>query len=598
MRQRLIYLIKVYALTVILFMVAKVVFMWANHEGHAFSAGDVWDVISHGLSLDLSTALYALIVPFLISIGSIWTESRWLRRILCGYYTIIAIAFTLAFVADTSLYPFWGFKLNAVCLQYFDNPAEIGASVSGLYMAIRLLLIIIGAIAIWWMYFRIPMWDKKPSNKKLSVIGDLLLIPLFIIGIRGGIDESTTNIGQVYYSQEQFLNHSAVNPVFSFLYSLSHQMGDTSKYNYMEEEECEALVKGVFTTESTFSDTLLTTTRPNIAIILLESCGEEFASVMPRLQQLKKEGIYFSQCYGNSWRTDRGTVCTLSGYPSFPSLSVMKMPEKSRSLPSIARTLQQENYKTCFLYGGDINFTNMRSYLISTGWEKLTWKADYTAEEQSTAQWGVRDDITFQTLHDQISKADPTGRLLIGYSTLSSHEPWDVPTKELDDEVLNAFRYLDNCLGDFIDRMKSTAAWDNLLIVLVADHGINYKNIDEQRPLERNHIPMLWLGGAVKGPRTVNILCNQTDICATLLGQMRLNHEDFRFSRDVLSKSYHYPTAVHNYNNAQLLIDSTGHILYDFDAKRFTVSNSKEPERMLRLNKAILQVTTKDLKER
>ena len=173
-----------------------------------------------------------------------------------------------------------------------------------------------------------------------------------------------------------------------------------------------------------------------------------------------------------------------------------------------------------------------------------------------------------------------------------------MPTKELDDEVLNAFRYLDNCLGDFIDRMKSTAAWDNLLIILVADHGINYKNIDEQRPLERNHIPMLWLGGAVKGPRTVNILCNQTDICATLLGQMRLNHEDFRFSRDVLSKSYHYPTAVHNYNNAQLLIDSTGHILYDFDAKRFTVSNSKEPERMLRLNKAILQVTTKDLKER
>jgi phosphoglycerol transferase MdoB-like AlkP superfamily enzyme len=146
----------------------------------------------------------------------------------------------------------------------------------------------------------------------------------------------------------------------------------------MEDAACEALVKDVFTTESLLGDTLLNTTSPDILIILLESCGEEVSQFMPRLQQLKREGVNFSRCYGNSWRTDRGTLCTLSGYPSFPTLSVMKMPEKSRMLPSIARTLQKEGYETSFLYGGDINFTNMRSYLISTGWEKLRWKADYS----------------------------------------------------------------------------------------------------------------------------------------------------------------------------------------------------------------------------
>jgi len=334
----------------------------------------------------------------------------------------------------------------------------------------------------------------------------------------------------------------------------------------------------------------------------LESCGEQFASVMPRLQQLKQEGIYFSQCYGNSWRTDRGTVCTLSGYPSFPATSVMKIPEKSRTLPSIARTLQKEHYKTSFLYGGDINFTNMRSYLVATGWEQLTWKADYSREEQHSAEWGVRDDITFGTLYDRITQL-PTDtlqqeRALFGYSTLSSHEPWDVPLKKLDDEVLNAFSYLDQCLGDFIDKLKATPQWDNLLIVLTADHGINYKDVDEQQPLKRNHIPLLMVGGAVKEPLTVTALCNQTDICATLLGLLGLPHDDFRFSRDVLSESYRYPTAVHNYYNAQLLIDSTGYILYDFDAQRFTVSQTADPERLLRINKAILQTTTNDLMNR
>lgn len=584
---------KTFLWTVVVFIIAKIGFMFFCREGHGFSVADVMQVITHGLSLDLSTALYFLIVPFLLTMTSIWVRvPRWLYN---AYYAVIAVAFALAIVADTSLYPFWGFKLDASCLQYLSTPNEAAASVSTGYLLVRLVILVILVILVYKGYTR-PHIQFQPSRHRLAeTVSYLFCIPLMVIGIRGGVDESTTNIGQVYFSQNQFLNHSAVNPVFNFIYSLSHQLGNDNDYRFTEPSECVELVKDIYTTESIGTDTLLNTTRPNIVIILLESCGEQFATVMPRLQQLKQEGIWFSQCYGNSWRTDRGTVCTLSGYPSFPSLSVMKMPEKSRSLPSIASRLQKEGYQTSFLYGGDINFTNMRSYLIATGWEKLTWKNDYSREEQKTSEWGVRDDITFQTLFNQICASDTTQRFLIGYSTLSSHEPWDVPTKHHDDEVLNAFSYLDDCLGDFIDKLKPTPQWQDLLVVLVADHGINYKQIDEQQPLLRNHIPLLMVGGAVKEPRTVTTLCNQTDICATLLGQLALSHDDFSFSRDVLSKSYLHPTAVHNYNNAQLLIDSTGYILYDFDASRFTVSKSTDQERLLRINKAILQLTTDDL---
>ena len=602
MKKRLLYLVRFYLLTVLLFIAAKVVFMFCNRQGHSFALGDVCDVIRHGLSLDLSTALYFLIVPFLLTVvGLWWRVPRWVFRI---YYAVIAVAFALAFVADTSLYAFWQFKLDASCIGYLESPPEVTASVSTGYLLLRLIALVVVAAGIYGGYEANGANGTHGANgiygahyRFLEPLLYLLLIPLMVIGIRGGLDESTTNIGQVYYSQNQFLNHSAVNPVFSFLYSLSHQVDNADDYRFMEDAACEALVKDVFTTESLLGDTLLNTTRPDILIILLESCGEEFSQFMPRLQQLKREGVNFSRCYGNSWRTDRGTLCTLSGYPSFPTLSVMKMPEKSRMLPSIARTLQKEGYETGFLYGGDINFTNMRSYLISTGWEKLRWKADYPSEIQKTAKWGVRDDITFGTLYELMTLGDTTKQQpqLTGYSTLSSHEPWDVPTKRLADEVANAFDYLDNCLGDFVDRMKKTDRWQRLLIVLTADHGINYNDIDEQRPLERNHIPMLWIGGAVKGPRTIDILCNQTDLAATLLGQLQLPHDDFRFSRDVLSKSYTSPTAVHNYNNAQLLIDSTGYVLYDFDGQRLTVSQGSDTTRLLRLNKAILQKTMNDL---
>jgi phosphoglycerol transferase MdoB-like AlkP superfamily enzyme len=203
-----------------------------------------------------------------------------------------------------------------------------------------------------------------------------------VIGIRGGLDESTTNVGQVYYSPKQFLNHSAVNPVFSFLSSMEKTASYVPDYQFMDDAACAQLMTELYPTESTAIDTLLTTQRPNVVVILMESCGAIFtglegrADVMPQLERLMQEGVSFDSCYANSWRTDRGTVCTYSGYPSFPVSSVMKMPSKSRLLPGLARTLAGEGYETSYIYGGDINFTNMRSYLVSTGFAQLTWKKD------------------------------------------------------------------------------------------------------------------------------------------------------------------------------------------------------------------------------
>ena len=598
MRQRLIYLIKVYMLTVAIFIAAKLVFMLVNYEGHAFGVSDVVAVIIHGLSLDLSTSLYFLILPFLITLVSLWCDDRRLHTILRIYYGIIATMMTFAFVADTSLYPFWGFKLDASCLQYLETPAEVRASVSGFYMTIRLLLLILGSYALYRLYKAIPFWAKNPSRRRAATATNILFIPLIVIGIRGGLDESTTNIGQVYFSQDQFLNHSAVNPIFSFLSSFEKTASNIVDYDFFSQDECDTLMRDLYPTTSVNTDTLLTTSRPDIVIVLMESAGDIFEKAMPRLRRLKKEGIDFAACYGNTWRTDRGTVCTYSGYPSFPTSSVMKMPQKTNYLPGIAATLREAGYQTYYLYGGDINFTNMRSFLVTTGWEKLKWKADYTNEEQNSAKWGVRDDITFNTLYEQIAAIDTSAthtRHLFGFSTLSSHEPWDVPLQKLDQPIPNAFYYLDTCIGHFIDRLKRLPQWDNLLIIFLPDHSIDYGHFTEAVQ-ERNKIPMVWAGGAVKAPRKVAQLCNQTDLAATLLAQLQLPHAQFRWSRDVLSASYRYPFAVHNYNNGFSLTDSTGFIAYDLESSRLVTNESSQATRLERMGKAILQATTADLK--
>lgn len=598
MRQRLLYLIKVYLLTLTLFVIAKIVFMIFNYAGHPFTVSDMIDVIIHGLSLDLSTSLYILILPFLTTVVSLWWNHSSLQTFLHIYYAVIAIMLTLTFIADTSLYPFWGFKLDASCLQYLETPTEVKSSVSGLYMAIRLILLIAGSYGLYRIYKAIPFKVKAPNMRRSATVTNLLFIPLFIIGIRGGLDESTTNIGQVYFSQNQFLNHSAVNPVFSFLSSFEKTASNIVDYDFFSQGECDTLMKGLYPTTSVTSAPLLTTTRPDIVIILMESAGSIFEEAMPHLRRLKGEGIDFTACYGNTWRTDRGTVCTYSGYPSFPTSSVMKMPQKTNHLPGIAASLRKAGYQTSYLYGGDINFTNMRSFLVTTGWEKLIWKADYNSEEQNSAKWGVRDDITFNTLYEQIAAIDTAAnhqRHLFGFSTLSSHEPWDVPLRKLDQEIPNAFYYLDTCIGDFINKLKQLPQWENLLIIFLPDHSIDYGQYTEALQ-ERNKIPMVWAGGAVKAPRKITKLCNQTDLAATLLAQLQLPHDQFRWSRDVLSASYRYPFAVHNYNNGFSLADSTGFIAYDLESQRLVTNESSQASHLERMGKAILQATTADLK--
>jgi len=406
----------------------------------------------------------------------------------------------------------------------------------------------------------------------------------------------------VYYSPKQFLNHSAVNPVFSFLSSMEKTASYVPDYQFMDDAACARLMTELYPTESTAIDTLLTTQRPNVVVILMESCGAIFtglegrADVMPQLERLMQEGVSFDSCYANSWRTDRGTVCTYSGYPSFPVSSVMKMPSKSRLLPGLARTLAGEGYETSYIYGGDINFTNMRSYLVSTGFAQLTWKKDFSADEQRTAEWGVRDDITFKELARQIADYDARKQpFFIGYSTLSSHQPWDVPIQQMDDEILNAFYYLDQCIGSFVDDLRQTSAWQNTLIILLPDHGIDYREVGVEDP-RHNHIPMVWIGGAVKSPRRLKQVCNQTDLPATLLGQMGLPHDQYRFSRDVTSSNYRRRVAVHTYNNGIAALDSTGRAIFDLNANRMIQGKGPAADELMNIGKAVLQSAASDLK--
>lgn len=185
--------------------------------------------------------------------------------------------------------------------------------------------------------------------------------------------------------------------------------------------------------------------------------------------------------------------------------------------------------------------------------------------------------------------------------TLSSHEPWDVPYRRLDKDIENSFAYTDDCLGKFVESLKKDGKWDNTVLIVVPDHGVFVQEGKGCSSLDVIHIPLVMAGGAVKEHREIKILMNQSDLAATLLGQLGVEHKDFIFSRDVLSKTYTYPSAIHCSRVEFSFFDSTGVSTYDLDAD-MVVQNvdaiGKNSEVRVKKGKAILQTLYKDAAER
>ena len=593
------YLAQQFLLLLLTFVAAKPLFLLFNGgAAHPYAFGDVISVMWHGLPLDVATTGYVVIPYYLLLCIGIWVKLP--LKCLNIYYrvvnTLLAVLLALIFVADTVLYSFWEFKLDGTEFNYISQPGGALQSVSPLYAAGVVAAFAITAAALWVVYDRFRPKKTLPRERRRVASSLLMLLcgGLLFLGIRGGVGRSTANVGMVYYSTDQFLNHAAVNPAFSLLSTLSAGKDYASECDFFEEEERARLFDALqFGGDDTGTDSLLTTRRPNIVMILMEGCGATFVEslggepgVTPCLNALANEGVLFTQCYANSFRTDRGTLCTLSGYPSFPDFSVMKQPRLSRRLPSIAASLVRAGYATEFLYGGDINFTKMNGYLSATGFETILGDTHFPLEVRRTHAWGVTDGIVLDTLFNHVIAPAPDGKPKFTVClTLASHEPWAVPFEKFpDNKRTNAMAYLDDCIGRFVQRLRSTPEWSNTLLVLLPDHGIGYPEDITPPDPRRYHIPLIWAGGSLVKPMRYEKVCNQSDLAATLLAQLRLPHADFLFSRNVLAPSYTRPTAFHSWSEGIACVDSAGCTVWHLASER-VIWDKPEPS-AARLNAA------------
>ena len=359
------------------------------------------------------------------------------------------------------------------------------------------------------------------------------------------------NLSRSYFSANQRLNHAAINPLFSLMYSATHQSDFSSQFRYFDDDRARDIFAGLSSPSGILTDTvapLFTIDKPDIYIIILESFSAHLMSslggepIATGLDSIASNGLLFSNFYASGARTDRAIPAILSAFPAQPTTSLMKFAKKIEHAPSLPRVLRDSlGYDMAYYYGGDANFTNMLAYLVSSGFDRIVSDKDFPVSKR-TSKWGAHDHIVFERVWDDIM-ADTTGNdrpVLRVVQTSSSHEPFEVPYSDprfSDSPRKNAFAYADRSLTAFIDSLSASPLWERSVVIITPDHyGVYPEHLDD--PLARHHVPLVITGGAVnREPAVIGTTGDQTAIASTLLSALGTDDSAFAFSHDLFDPS-------------------------------------------------------------
>jgi len=601
MKRSIHFLEYLYCHLLIVFLIGRVGFVLNNRcvEQLSFldAAGACWrGFVEH----DLMVAAMLLVIPWLVGLFALRRSGLRLRAWLTPYYILMGLAVAAIIVADAVMYEYWQFKLGMVVLSYAASPEGATNSVSLSFILIRVGLFLL--LALWTIVPCIFLTPKTLPNGRTERLWMRNISIIWIFLLVSGV--LWMHQGDVYTTKShptQLANHAAVNPVYAFAKSVRLTKNYDRRYNLLSEEDRSDLFKGLYPEPANdVQDSLLTQQRPDILVVFIEGFGSRFVEelgglpdVAPGWKRFIPEGIFWENYYSNSFRTDRGTVSAFSGWLSYTDIGLMRQAEMHSSLPSLARSLAKEGYETGYIYGGAMTNMGKRKYLEDMGFANLYDDTAFSSEEKSGC-WGVNDSTALQKACKLISEWKDGHHFLVA-QTLSSHEPWDVPYHRLDDKILNAFAYTDYSIACMIDSLKQLPEWDNLLVIMIPDHGYLYKQSYKDPGFFR--APMLWMGGAIKASRRMQVLMNQSDIAATLLSQLGISHDEYIWSRNVLSQTYTYPFVYCNYPAGLLFADSTGTSIYDLDGNAVMMEEPADDGLRIVRAKAILQTSYDQLEQ-
>ena len=576
-------LFKYFLFWMIFFFLEKALFLAFNlNQSSRLSAGEISGIFLHGLKMDISTACYLLVIPGLLLVFNLFLSSRLINRIIYIYTVLLLVIASVLVVLDLQLYPYWGTRVNASVLNYIGDLVAMSASVSFGDLLLGLFLggiVFTGFLYLYKWIFPGGILAEVPAKWNASLVL-LLLLTTLIIPIRGGFDTSPLNLSSVAFSSNAYVNQAACNFLWNFNRTILTRKRFSNPCEYMPKEQSVKLFDEFMKNDSLIARPQLIRLNPkippNVILVILESFSDQVIAslgglhgIAPNLDSLCTKSTVFASYYSTGNRSDRGISAILGGYPSLLSTSIMVYPDKSKTLTLLPEYFKRKNYNTSFYYGGDINFYNLRTFVLQGKYGKIVSKEDFPSELGKKSKWGVPDDFLFKrALEDLKSEKVPFMKTIY---TISSHPPFDVPFSKIkgdsvQQKYLNSVAYTDSCLGNFINEFRKSSLWQNTLLIITADHGPMHPGPEGITYSERYRIPMIWTGGVIDTIRRIETITRQIDFGASLIHQLGWQTDPSRFSKDFFTSQ---PHAFYMLETGWGYVVPEGKYYFDQDTKDF-----------------------------
>lgn len=569
----------------LILLLCQFVFILANRETYATALeNNAWWMLLKG-NIVFATpavcylnALYILLTLFPLH----YKEGKAMQCLAKWAYVLPNAAGVIANLCDCIYVRYTGRRTTWDIFNEFSNDGNIG-KVIGIEVMGNLWLLAVGIlliIAIYKLYTPASKELKKYTLAKYYIEHTallLIIVPLMVIGIRGGVGKSvrpiTLSNANAYITApgEATL---VLNTPFSIIRTAGRKPFAVKRY--FAESEANA----IYTPVKHYSGT--TANRKNIVVLIVESFGKEYigaynprpeGSLTPFLDSLIKRSRSYLHSYGNGRKSIDGMPSVLSSIPMFVTPFISSSASLN-NISSIAGELGKAGYRSAFFHGAPNGSMGFMAYAKASGFEQYYGKEEYEAspfyrgKDDFDGTWAIWDEPFLQYYAQCMNSMEEP--FVTAMFTASSHHPFNIPAEYKEtftaggDPFLKCVQYTDHALQKFFDYAERQPWYGNTLFVITADHTNHSIEERYRTPSGEMEVPVIFFSPQGEAPFEPGIdstmIAQQIDIMPTVLEYVGYDRPFIAFGKSLISTPAKENFAV-NYANETYRYYKGEHIL-------------------------------------
>jgi phosphoglycerol transferase MdoB-like AlkP superfamily enzyme len=471
--------------------------------------------------MDMIIICYWLFLPslFFLLLPKSWIESI---KYFWIFYFILFL--DIAFFMEASTAPFikeYDLRPDAIFIRYLKHFKEVSGTVwsTNKWELILTIIALIFVTRFIGHSFKILINNYRPIKWYYRLIILPLVGGLLFLGARSSFAPRPANMSTAYFSEKvRLADELTLNSTYTVVLAatkLSNEKDPSAFYRSMSKNEVFMLIKKesgipdstLVTSEIPFLHTqnsIIQRQRPlNVVILLEESLGAEYIGALgglpitPHFDELTKEGMLLTNLYSTGTRTVRGIEAVVPGFLPTPGNSIVNLGLSRNGFFTAGQLFKKDGYTTEFIYGGQSNFDEMRTFFLGNGFTNVYDEPTFS-NPAFRGVWGVSDEDLMRKA-DEIFLSHGDKPFFSVILSTSNHSPFEFPDGRINlyeqpkQTVHNAMKYAHYAIGLFFELAKKSDYFKNTLFLVVADHSTRVFG-DDFIPVHKFHIPGLLIG--------------------------------------------------------------------------------------------------------